>query len=131
MVLGKPVQVRTFVNTLTSQGVAVWWPKSQLAPGELWEEAIATGLRQSDTLALMVAPDSLHRPAILFELGAGVGMGKRMVPIPAEEMRTADIPFPLRSRSSLLQKSPEKTALISLEATRAERSCRPKEVLRT
>src|SRR5216684_1674361 len=79
--------VQTFVNTLTSHGVSVWWPESQLAPGEPWEDAIAKALRQSDTIALIVTPDSLHRPNIFFEFGAAVGMGKRVLPILSEEMR--------------------------------------------
>jgi hypothetical protein len=64
---------------------------------------------------LIVTADSLHQPNILFEFGAAVGMGRRVVPIVAEEMRAADIPFPLRSRRSLMKEAPEKTAMELIE----------------
>lgn len=118
--------VRTFVETLTNHGVSVSWPESELAPGEHSEEAIAKGLRASDIIALIVTPESLTWPNTFFELGAAIGLGKRVVPILPAEMRSKDIPFPLRSRRCLIKKSPEKTALEFLDVTKPKDTIRQK-----
>jgi hypothetical protein len=119
--------VRLFAKALANHGAQISWPESQISPGAPLEQAIANGLRNSDIIALIITPESLGRPNLFFELGAAVGMGKRVVPILAEEMSASDIPFPLRSRRGLIRESPETTAAELLETVSSEKVPSPKD----
>lgn len=81
-----------------------------MRPGEPIQEGLEKGLRDSDIVAFVVTPQSVRGGNFLFELGAAIGMGKRAVPIIAENTPTSDLPFPLRARFALLKESPDETA---------------------
>ena len=102
--------VRDFATALRSQGSEVWLDEWQLRPGESIQQGLEKGLRESDIVAFVITPESVHRGNFMFELGAAIGMGKRAVPIIAKDARTADMPFPLRARFALLKESPDETA---------------------
>ncbi|HQU44330.1 MAG TPA: toll/interleukin-1 receptor domain-containing protein [Pirellulales bacterium] len=116
--------VRDFAAALRSQGSEVWLDEWQLSPGEPIQERLEKGLRESDIVAFIVTPENVHRGNFLFELGAAIGMGKRAVPIVAEDMRTSDLPFPLRARFALLKESPHETAKKLLAETQPESASR-------
>jgi len=46
----------------------------------------------------------------LFELGAAVGLGKRVVPIVPREFQSSEPPYPLRSRQGIVRGTPQETA---------------------
>ena len=102
--------VQAFAAALRSQGGEVWLDEQQLKPGEPIEPAIEKGLRSSDTVAFVLTPQSARRSNVLFELGAAIGMGKRIVPIIEKDMGIADLPLPLRIRYALTKESPDETA---------------------
>jgi hypothetical protein len=91
-------------------------------PGDAIRDAIEEGLRSSDMIVAIVSPKSIDRPNLFFELGAAVGMGKRIVAIVPSNFDPSLLPQPLRLRKFLLQGSPEEAAraLISDTSEREE-----------
>ena len=71
---------------------------------------VEQGLRESDVIVLLLNPESANRPNVLFELGAAIGLGKRIVPIVPEDADLSQLPGPIRYRRYLLRRSPADTA---------------------
>jgi hypothetical protein len=112
--------IRAFADSLQRHGAKVWFDESEVRAGEPLREAIEKGLRSSDVVVSLVTPESVSRPYLFFEIGAAVGMGKRVVAILPKDLDPALLPDPLRSRRFLLRESPEETAEEVLSATSAE-----------
>src|SRR5207244_3561474 len=72
---------RSFAQALKERGVTVWFDEFDLRPGESVRDALEAGLRSSDVLVALLDADSPSRPNLFFELGAAIGMGKRVVAI--------------------------------------------------
>jgi hypothetical protein len=101
---------RSFAEALKQRGIRVWLDQFQIAAGDPLREALEAGLRESDVLVTLIDPGSSLKPNLFFELGAAIGMGKRVVAIVPREVDTSKLPFELRSRRYLLRDSPEDTA---------------------
>lgn len=101
---------RSFAEALKQRGIAVWLDQFQLAAGDSIREALEQGLRQSDVLVTLIDPKIPLQPAMFFELGAAIGMGKRVVPVVPPNIESSRLPFELRNRHFLLRESPEETA---------------------
>ncbi len=112
--------VRAFAKSLTAQGAQVWLDEWEVQAGEPLSDAIEQALRESEVVAFVLTPQTVQRPNLLFELGAAVGMGKRVVPIAAKDFDATGLPHPLRIRKFLLQGSPAETAKRLLAQTAAE-----------
>lgn len=102
--------VREFVDELRQQGISSWFAETELKPGMVFTDAIENAFRHSDTLIVVVNPDSIHSEWFNLELGAALGTGKRVVPIVPEDMDPAQLPHPLRIRKYLQRQSPRQTA---------------------
>ncbi|MBI1353759.1 MAG: TIR domain-containing protein [Acidobacteria bacterium] len=102
--------VRRFAKSLDAQGVATWLDIAELRPGDDLRPAMEKALRTSDAIVLVLRRDAVGSPAVLFELGAALGMGKRLIPIIPRDLDPSVLPQPLRSRQYLLKDSPEETA---------------------
>jgi hypothetical protein len=50
------------------------------------------------------------KPNLFFELGAAIGMGKRVVPIVPKDLDPSVLPLDLRLRRYLIRDTPEQTA---------------------
>ena len=101
---------RSFAAALQQQGVPVWFDEFEIAPGESLREALESGLRQSDIFVTVLNPESPARPALFFELGAAIGMNKRVVAIVPKDFDVSQLPLEFRLRKYLLRDSPEETA---------------------
>ena len=101
---------RSFAEALQQRGVRVWLDQFQIAAGESLRDALETGLRGSDVLVTLIDPEQALKPNLFFELGAAIGMGKRVVPIVPRKLDASKLPFELRSRRYLMRDSPEDTA---------------------
>lgn len=101
---------REFVQELERLGVRVWFDETSLRPGDEIGEAIEKALRESDWVLLVVSSKSVHRPNLLFELGAALTMGKRVIAVVSKDMDPAQLPSPLRTRRFILQRSPKEAA---------------------
>ncbi len=63
------------------RGVSVWFDEFDVQPGEPWRDALESALRASDVLVALLDAEYPSKPAVSFELGAAIGMGKKVVPI--------------------------------------------------
>jgi TIR domain len=99
-----------FVERLRRHGVSVWLDTEQIPPGQPWRDAIEDGLRNSDSIVLVLGRETALRPYLFFEIGAAIGMGKRIIPIVAQDVVPSQLPAPIRLRQFLRQQAPEETA---------------------
>lgn len=101
---------RSFAQALKEKGVSVWFDEFEISPGESLSGAIEAGLRDSDVFVVVIDPEHPSRPALYFELGAAIGLRKRVVAIVPKEIEQARLPAELRVRKYLLKESPQATA---------------------
>lgn len=102
--------VRSFARALEEHGIAVWLDVEQLRPGDVISDAIEKALRASDAIVVVLDPATASRPSLLWEIGAGIGMRKRLIPI--LPLEGGGLPLPLRDVQSLKRGTPEDTAAI-------------------
>ncbi len=101
---------RSFAQSLKERGVSVWFDEFDVSPGESLRDALESGLRDSDVLVALLDEESPLRPNLFFELGAAIGMGKRVVPIVPKGVDASVLPLDFRLRRYLIRDSPEQTA---------------------
>src|SRR6266446_2034195 len=101
---------KEFAQALSQRGLQVWIDQLAVQAGESIREAVEKGLRESDIFVTLIDPSTLSSPSLFFELGAAIGMGKRVVAIVPEDFDPAQLPLPLRTRRFLLKRAPEATA---------------------
>ena len=90
--------------------MAVWFDEFDVHPGESLREALESGLRGSDVLVALLDPERPAKPALFFELGAAIGMGKKVVTIVRKGLDPSHLPLDVRLRRYLVRDSPEHTA---------------------
>ncbi len=101
---------RSFARALQQRGVAVWFDEFDVRPGESLGDALESGLRGSDVVVALLDPEYPAKPALFFELGAAIGMGKTFVPIVPKGLDPSTLPIDVRLRRYLIGDSPEHTA---------------------
>ena len=101
---------RCFAQALKERGVTVWFDEFDVRPGESLRDALESGLRNSDVLVALLDANMPARPNLFFELGAAIGMGKRVVPIVPKGMDPSFLPLDVRLRRYLVRDTPEQTA---------------------
>ncbi|MEW6236684.1 MAG: toll/interleukin-1 receptor domain-containing protein [Candidatus Omnitrophota bacterium] len=111
--------LQQFVRSLEENGVKTWFIDNEVRPGDSFLEAMEKGMRDSDIFVFLLNEKSLNRKNqnIFFELGAAIGMGKRIIGIVTDDMDISLLPQPFRIRKCLTQKSPEETAMEVAAAT--------------
>ena len=90
--------------------MTVWIDDLDVSPGESVRDALESGLRRSDVIVALVDPEHPAKPNLFFELGAAIGMGKRVVSIVPRDLDPNSIPLDVRLRRYLIRDSPEHTA---------------------
>ena len=98
--------VRRFAEALREQSVSVWLDEWQISVGESLREAIESGLRSNDAIVVVLSEASAQRPAIFFELGVALGMGKRLIPVVPQSLETSALPFDIRLLRRYVTKGP-------------------------
>lgn len=101
---------RSFAQALKERGVTVWFDEFDVRPGESVRDALEAGLRGSDVLVALVDIESPSQPWLFFELGAAIGMGKKVVPIVPRALDPSALPLDVRLRRYLIRDTPEHTA---------------------
>jgi len=101
---------RSFAKALKERGVSVWFDEFDVQPGDSLREALESGLRNSDVLVALLDAEAPAKPNLFFELGAAIGMGKRVVPIVPKGIDLGALPLGLRLRRFLVRDTPEQTA---------------------
>jgi hypothetical protein len=101
---------REFAKSLAGAGANVWFDEFVIKPGDSIAESVEKGLRGSNTVVLLVNDESVGSGNFFFELGAALGMNKKIVPIVPEGFSASKLPLSIRRRRFLTRKSPEETA---------------------
>ena len=101
---------RSFAQALKERGVTVWFDEFDVRPGESVRDAIEAGLRSSDVLVALLDAEAPSKPNLFFELGAAIGMGKRVVPVVPRGLDPSILPLDVRLRRYLIRDTPEQTA---------------------
>jgi TIR domain len=101
---------RSFAEALKGRGVRVWFDQFDIPAGESWRDALEAGLRASDVFVTLLEPENFHRPNLFFELGAAIGMRKKVVAIVPKGTEPSQLPIELRLRRYLVRDSPDETA---------------------
>lgn len=95
---------------LQERGVTVWFDEFDVRPGESLRDALEAGLRSSDVLVSLLDAESPSKANLFFELGAAIGMGKKVVPIVPKGLSPTVLPREVRLRRYLIRDTPEQTA---------------------
>lgn len=111
---------QAFAQSLEKFGLEVWIDRLNLVPGQAWPATFEKALRESDVIAVVVNPAEALRPDLFFEVGAAVGMGKRLVPIVPKDYEPSELPYPLRVRQGIPRETPEETAKMLVAATQSQ-----------
>lgn len=101
---------RAFASALREIGVDVWFAEFDIRPGDLIGEAVEAGFRNSDIIILLINDDIVRSNNFFFELGAALGMNKKIISIVPEDFTVAKLPLSIQRRRHLVLKSPEVTA---------------------
>jgi predicted nucleotide-binding protein len=101
---------RSFAEALKRRGVTVWLDGLEDRPGESAVDALEAGLRSSDVLVALLDSESQSRANLFFELGAAIGMGKRVLAIVPKGVDPGVLPLSVRRRRYLIRDTPERTA---------------------
>ncbi|MBI1927764.1 toll/interleukin-1 receptor domain-containing protein [Candidatus Poribacteria bacterium] len=101
---------REFAETMVNIGLNVWFDEFNIKAGQSLGEALEKGFRESDVVVLLINSENVNRPNLFFEIGAALGMNKRIIPVVSKDFETYKLPLPLQRIKFLVQKSPEETA---------------------
>jgi len=101
---------RSFAAALSKYDFEVWFDQFRVAACEPLRDAIESGLRRSDVFVALIDSSQIKKPNLYFELGAAIGMGKRVVAIVPKDFPAAELPSEIRFRRYLTRDSPEETA---------------------
>lgn len=103
---------RKFAETIAGSGVEVWFDEFNIKPGQPLVEALEKGLRESDAVVLLINAENVNRPNLFFEIGAALGMNKRIIAVVPKpfDFDYSKLPLPLQRIKFLVRNSPEETA---------------------
>src|ERR1700685_4544654 len=69
------------VGALAERGFDAFLDKTDIAPGEPWQERLAGLLATADTVVFAVSPDSVASTICAWELEESARLGKRVIPV--------------------------------------------------
>ena len=98
--------VREFATTLRNSGITTWFDANDINPGEKWQEVLQQALRESNTLVVILSPNSVSSPWTFFELGAAVADNKKIIPVVIEDFDISQSPLLVRNFQMLRAHSP-------------------------
>lgn len=103
--------VQGFADSLRERGVDVWFDRYEIQAGDDFRKSLEAGMRHSDGVVFLLTTPAARNPSLLFEIGAAMGMGKRVIPIVTPGMDPAAIPVDLRLRGWVVRGEPASTAM--------------------
>jgi hypothetical protein len=101
---------RDFARRLSDIGADVWFDEFNIKPGDSISESVEKGMRASDLIVLLLGDRDTNNGNFFFELGAAIGMNKKIVLIVPEGVSVSQLPISIQRRKYLVRKSPEETA---------------------
>jgi hypothetical protein len=101
---------KSFIETLKIEGLEVWFDTAAMNGGESWSESLQKSLRASSTIIILLNEENAQSPNHLFELGAALGMNKRVILVVSKDLNVKKLPLPLRLVQYVVRTSPKETA---------------------
>ena len=108
----------SFTEELREQGMKVWSDRG-IETGSRWEEDLRKRLEDSELVVVVLDKFSANSPWVAFEVGAAVGLGKRVIPIVDAKVPRDRIPALVGGWDSLEKGGPKATARRVAEVVRA------------
>jgi len=102
--------VEQFAIALKKEGIGVWSAFQDIALGENFTERIQSALRASNTLVVLLSPNSVKSRGVFFELGAAIADNKRIIPIVIDDVESGQLPLPLTKYQYMRESSPVSAA---------------------
>ncbi len=98
--------VQNLRTALTVKGIRVWLDKDQIRPGDLFVDALETGISSARCVALVVSPNSTHSGWVKEEYHRALVLHEqvRLIPI---LLRDAELPGFLTSRKWIDFRDPD------------------------
>jgi len=72
------------VEALEGAGLDAWYQKREVMPGDNWAEKIASGLKESNAMVVLVTPDALESEAVQSSISYALGekaFSQRLIPV--------------------------------------------------
>lgn len=72
------------VESLEDAGLDAWYKKREIMPGDNWAEKIASGLKESNAMVVLVTPDALESDAVQSSISYALSekaFSKRLIPV--------------------------------------------------
>jgi hypothetical protein len=72
------------VASLEDAGLDAWYKKREIMPGDNWAEKIASGLKESNAMVVLVTPEALESDAVQNSISYALGekaFNKRLIPV--------------------------------------------------
>lgn len=72
------------VESLEEAGLDAWYKKREILPGDNWAEKIASGLRESSAMVVLVTPDALESEAVQSSISYALSepsFSRRLIPV--------------------------------------------------
>lgn len=101
---------RDFANSLRDRGVRVFYDEWNVRPGVQIEDTIKAGLKDSHYVVVLLDSSNTNSPWASFEVGAALGIGKKVLPVVAPDVRPENLPEPLQHLRSIRMTSPSEAA---------------------
>ena len=80
------------VSALDERGFEAFLDKTDIAPGEPWQERLAGLIAAADTVVFVISPDSVASTICGWELEESARLSKRLIPVVARRIPDADAP---------------------------------------
>ena len=101
---------RDFARELRDQGLSVFFDVEAVRPGAPVEETVRTSLQNSGSVVVVLDPSSSSSRWTAFEVGAALGMGKRVVSVVSSDVSFDALPPAIRSAPYVVMTTPEESA---------------------
>lgn len=72
------------VRALEEAGLDAWYMKREIMPGDNWAEKIASGLKESNAMVVLVTPEALESEAVQGNISyalSELAFSKRLIPV--------------------------------------------------
>jgi WD40 repeat protein len=93
--------VERLASALESRGRTAWVDWADIPPTAEWMTEIKAAIDASDTIVVVLSPDSVASPVCSEELEAASAANKRIVPVVVREVTSAEVPPELSKRNWL------------------------------
>jgi hypothetical protein len=86
-------RLRSGLRDVTVKG---WMDEADIAAGTAISSRLRSAIQNSTALLVLISPSALHSRWVDFEVGAGLALGKPIIPILVEGVVEKDLPEPLK-----------------------------------